>query len=129
MTDRIKFFCAFLFLVIVEVLIALFVNDRVIRPYIGDVIVVVVIYCFIRTLVPEKVPMLSLYIFVFSALVEVAQYYNIVHFLGFGDNAFMSVLIGTSFSWLDILCYAVGCACTGFWEYKMRSGDRKSGRS
>ena len=120
MMSRIKFFCMFLALVFVEILIALFVNDSVIRPYIGDVIVVVVIYCLIRTIIPKRVPMLSLYIFLFSVFVEIAQYYNIVYFLGWGDNEFMRVLIGTSFSWLDIGCYAVGCACTGVWDYKVR---------
>ena len=29
--------------------------------------------------------------------------------LGFQDNAVMIALLGTSFSWIDIICYAVGC--------------------
>ena len=35
---------AFLILLAIEVLIALFVHDRFVRPYLGDVIVVIVVY-------------------------------------------------------------------------------------
>ncbi|MFT5385169.1 MAG: hypothetical protein ACI81W_002574, partial [Saprospiraceae bacterium] len=38
---------AFLFLI--EVGIAVFIQDRIIRPYIGDLLVVILIYCFIRS--------------------------------------------------------------------------------
>ena len=31
---------------IIELIIALYVHDRIIRPYIGDMLVVVLVYCF-----------------------------------------------------------------------------------
>ena len=117
MNKRISFFLVFLALMAVEILIALFVHDDFVRPYVGDAIVVIVIYCLIRTIIPNGVSLLSLYIFLFSVLVEVLQYYDIVTVLGLGDNEFMRILIGTSFSWWDIACYAVGCAITGIWEF------------
>ena len=40
-------------LLLTEVLIALYVHDAFVRPYIGDVLVVIVIYTFIRIFVPE----------------------------------------------------------------------------
>lgn len=46
--QRIKYGAAFLLLLCVEVLIALYVHDDFIRPYIGDVLVVGVVYCFLR---------------------------------------------------------------------------------
>ena len=92
-----------------EVLIALFVHDRFIRPYIGDVLVVVVIYTFIRIWIPDSVRLLPLYVFLFAAGVEILQYFNIVELLGVQDNVFLRTIIGTSFDVKDILCYAVGC--------------------
>ena len=44
---RRSYFSFFVLLFIIEVLIALFVNDRLIRPYVGDFLVVILIYCFI----------------------------------------------------------------------------------
>lgn len=96
-------------LLTIEVLIALFVDDRFIRPYVGDVLVVMVLYTFIRIFVPEGVKMLPLYIFGFAALVEVLQYFKIVEVLGLGDIEFFRVLIGSVFDVKDIICYAVGC--------------------
>ena len=43
---RILYGIATIILLVVEVLIALFVHDSIIRPYLGDVLVVVVIYTF-----------------------------------------------------------------------------------
>lgn len=100
-----------LVLLIIEVLIALFINDKFIRPYFGDMLVVVVIYTFIRIFIPENISLLPLYVFVFAAGVEVMQYFEIVKLLGLENNTFFRVLIGTSFDWKDILCYGVGCLC------------------
>ena len=97
----------------VEVGIALFVHDDFVRPYIGDVLVTVLLCCLCRVALPEGVPALPLYVFVFAALVEAAQYVDIVKLLGWEDNAFLSTIIGRTFSWADILCYGVGCLV--FW--------------
>ncbi len=96
-------------LLIIEVLIALFVHDSFIRPYVGDMLVVIVLYTFIRILIPEKVKFLPSYILCFAVLVEVLQYFRIVEVLGLSDNRFFSVLIGSVFDIKDIICYAVGC--------------------
>ncbi len=96
-------------LLTIEVLIALFVHDSFIRPYVGDVLVVMVLYTFIRIFIPEKVKFLPSYILCFAVLVEVLQYFRIVEVLGLSDNRFFSVLMGSVFDIKDIICYAVGC--------------------
>lgn len=107
--SRSRYFVIFLLLLAVEVLIALYVHDDFIRPYIGDVLVVIVIYCFIRIWMPEKCRLLPLYVFLFAAGVEGLQYFHFVSVLGLEDNVFLRVLIGSVFDWKDILCYAAGC--------------------
>lgn len=96
-------------LLTIEVLIALFIHDDFVRPYIGDVLVVMVIYSFIRIFVPKKIKMLPSYILCFAVLVEVLQYFRVVELLGLQDNRFFSVLIGSVFDRKDIICYAIGC--------------------
>ena len=113
---RIKYGITFLFLLLVEVLIALYVHDNFIRPYIGDVLVVIVIYCFVRIWIPEKCRLLPLYVFLFAAAVEGLQYFNLVSVLGLEENVFMRVLLGSVFDWKDILCYGIGCAVLGVYE-------------
>lgn len=129
MKKRMLYAVVFLILTVIEVLIALFVRDRFIRPYVGDMIVVVVVYCFVRIWIPERVRLMPLWVFLFAVCVEVLQYFRIVEVLGVENNTFLRTLIGTSFAWEDILCYAVGCVVLAVWErylYQSRiKGDRK----
>ena len=116
MNKRIAYGIATFILLIIEVLIALFVHDAFIRPYVGDVLVVIVIYTFVRIFIPERCVFLPLFVFVFATLVEVLQLFNIVDLLGIGDNGFFRVLIGSVFDIKDVLCYAVGCLILGGYE-------------
>ncbi len=116
---RLLYLLATIILLIIELLIALFVHDKFIRPYAGDILVVVVIYTFVKIIIPEKCKWLPLYIFIFAAMVEVLQYFKIVELLGLENNRFLSVLIGTVFDIKDIICYGVGCLLLGSYEFVM----------
>lgn len=111
----------FLLLLITEVCIALFIKDNFIRPYIGDVLVTVLICCFLRAVIPKKVKALPIYVFIFAAAVEAAQYFDIVKLLGLENVRFVSVIVGRTFSFHDILCYAIGCALFAIAEYTVKA--------
>ena len=83
MRKRLLYLIATLVILAVEVFIGLFVHDRFVRPFIGDVLVVILIYTFIRIFIPDKVRLLPLYIFIFAVAVEVLQFLKIVEVLGF----------------------------------------------
>lgn len=106
---RIGYAVAFAVILLVEVLIALFVRDAFIRPYGGDILVTVLICCFVRIFFPDKIKLLPLWVFLFAIAVEAGQYFDYVTLLGLGDIAFFRVLLGTSFSVADIVCYGAGC--------------------
>ena len=110
---RIAYALIFGILLCVEVCIALFVHDDFVRPYVGDVLVTVLLCCLCRVVVPKGVPALPVCVFAFAALVETAQAIDVVKLLGWESNAFLSTVIGRTFSWADILCYGVGCLL--FW--------------
>lgn len=105
---RLSYLFGFIFFLAVEVLIALFVHDKFVRPYIGDVLVVVEIYLFVRIFIPEGHKFLPILIFAFAVGVEVCQFFHIVERLGLSDNIFLRVLIGTTFDIKDIICYGIG---------------------
>jgi len=113
---RIGYLLVTIVLFLMELLIALFVRDSFIRPYVGDMLVVVLIYTFLRIIFPEKPRLLPVYVFLFAAGVEVLQGIRIVELLGLQNNRFFSVLIGTTFDWKDIVCYGMGCVLLGVWE-------------
>lgn len=116
MKKRIIYFLIFLLFLTIEILIALFVHDRFVRPYIGDVLVVVVLYFLVRVLLPEGYIWLPVFLFVFATGVEFMQYLNLVEMLGLSDNKIMRILLGSVFDVKDIVCYGVGCAVLQMWE-------------
>lgn len=108
-SKRIIYALLFVALFLIEVIIALFVHDNFIRSYIGDLLVTVLLCAFLRIFIPEKIKALPIFVFIFSVLVEFAQYIDIVKLLGLENSNFLSVLIGRSFSVIDIICYGLGC--------------------
>lgn len=102
------YFLATFILFILEVLIALFVQDRFIRPYVGDVLVVMLLYCFVRTWWRAPVWPLALAVLAFAFFIETMQYYDLVGRLGLQDSPLAVVVLGNSFAWEDLVAYTAG---------------------
>ena len=102
------FFAIILF--ITEVFIAIFVRDNFVRPYLGDVLVVILLYCFLRSFLHVPVLALAISVLIFSFLIEFLQYLNIVEKLGLEHSELANTLIGNSFAWQDIIAYIAGFA-------------------
>ncbi|HBB19290.1 MAG TPA: DUF2809 domain-containing protein [Ruminococcus sp.] len=107
---RLRYAGIFLLLLAVEVMIALFLHGGFIRNYMGDVIVVWAVYCFVQIILGGKKDhyLVAAGVLVFAYLVEFLQGIHIVDLLGLGHIRFFRVLIGTSFSWIDMICYTAG---------------------
>lgn len=106
-----KYLLLTIFIFLIEVLIATKLADIFfVRAYLGDVIVVMLLYTFVKSFVKINNEKLIFGIFVFSCLVEFAQYFTVAEKLGFRPGSLMYIVIGNSFSWVDILSYAAGCA-------------------
>jgi len=107
-TFNLKFFLFALVLFIIEVLIALFVHDSIIRPYVGDFLVVILIYCGVRTFLKASPLKVAVGVLLFSYLIETLQYFSIVEKLGLAQNVLAKTVMGYGFDWLDILAYTLG---------------------
>ena len=107
--NRLTYFLIFFGLLATEIVIALFVNDAFVRPYVGDMLVTLLICCLCRAIIPANVRLLPVYVFIFAAAVEIGQYFDLVGLLGLADNRILSIALGRTFSWIDIVCYGVGC--------------------
>ena len=105
---QLKYFILAAILFLVEVLIALFVHDNFIRPFVGDVLVVILIYCFIKSFLNSPVVITAIAVLLFAYLIEVLQYFKIVNILGLQNSNLARIIIGTSFEWTDILAYTLG---------------------
>lgn len=104
-------------LFITEVCIALFVHDKFVRPYIGDVLVVILIYCFVKAFFNFRKFSVAIAVLLFAFMVEFAQGFSLVNKLGLEHSRVARIIIGTSFSWVDMLTYVVGIAIVLGVEY------------
>jgi hypothetical protein len=107
---NLKYLIATLLLFLSEVIIAVFVHDNFIRPYIGDFLVVILIYCLVKSFVNTPIVSTAMSVLVFSYLVETLQYFRIVHHLGLDQSKIANILIGNYFTWVDMLAYTLGIA-------------------
>lgn len=124
MKKRMVYLTVFVILLAVEIFIGLFVRDAVIRPYVGDVLVTVLLCVLVRTVLPEGTPLLPVWVFLFAAAVEILQLFPLTELLRLEGTVF-GVIIGSTFDWKDILCYSAGCGIFGAAESLLRRGDRQ----
>ena len=108
-----KYFLTTIFLFLAEASIATVFKDIVwLRSYFGDVLVVILIYTFILTFLDIKNKThLNIGVFLFACVIELAQYFHFAEWFGLKDNKIAMIILGNSFSWIDILCYAMGSFC------------------
>lgn len=103
-----KFFLLALALFLIEVLIALYVRDAFVRPYVGDYLVVMLMYCAVKTFFKVPVLKTAIGVLLFSYLIEILQYFRIVNRLGLQDNTVARTVIGYGFEWMDLAAYTLG---------------------
>lgn len=97
----------FLFFLCVEILIGAFVHDQFIRPYFGDVLVILLLCCFMRILLPSKPVGLGLYMIVVGVVAELLQLMHLDVLLHL-EGTPLGVILGSTFDIIDIFCYVVG---------------------
>jgi hypothetical protein len=95
-------------LFLIEVVIAVFISDAIIRPFVGDFLVVILIYCAVKSFFNTDLYATLIGVLLFSYLIEALQYFQFVYLIGLGGSTFARTVIGTSFAWMDILMYTLG---------------------
>ncbi len=108
---RLVYLTVFLLLFAVEIMIGMYVHDSFVRPYVGDMLVVILLWALVRIFIPYKAVWLSAAVYIFSVIVELTQLIPLVDLLGI-KNHLVRVLMGTTFVVEDLFAYAAGCAVT-----------------
>jgi Protein of unknown function (DUF2809) len=103
-----KYLFMAILLFFIEVFIALFVRDKFIRPYFGDVLVVILIYCFVKSFFDTPALKVAIGVLVFSFIIEFMQYLDIVERLGLQNSVIANTLVGNYFAWKDMMAYVAG---------------------
>jgi hypothetical protein len=96
---------------VVEVAIAVFVRDRLVRPLVGGALAVILVYLALRAATRlGQATSLSLALGVAFA-VELGQLLGVIDLLGLKENPVARVVLGARFDPLDLVAYVAGAAC------------------
>lgn len=120
---RLAFLAAAVLILAVEIYIATCVKGGFVRHYAGDILAVILLYALARAAFSKPPSNLPLKIFAFAAALELAQYFGAVQILGI-ENKILKVMIGGTFDFADLLCYAAGCILAGVYDkFEKRRSD------
>jgi len=103
-----QYFVLAVLILITEILIALYMRDRIIRPYGGDFLIVIFLYCLVKSFVVIDVVTCALVVLLFSYMIETLQFFRLVEVLGLSESNIAKVVLGTSFEWTDLVAYTAG---------------------
>jgi hypothetical protein len=91
----------------VEVVIALLVRDEFIRPFVGDMLAVALVYATLRAVTPLRLlPALAVTLGI-AFVIEFAQLFGLLAALGLADNQIARIIVGGVFDPLDLVAYSV----------------------
>jgi hypothetical protein len=111
-----QYFIVAVFLLIVEILIALYVHDNIVRPYLGDFLVVIMLYCFARAFIGVSVIKAAIGVLIFAYLIEFLQYVDLIGFLSLRKSRLVNVVLGNYFEWIDMIAYTLGIVAVLMFE-------------
>ncbi len=108
MTFRLPYALAAIALFAVEIAIALFVHDRIIRPHIGDSLAVALLYLALRAVTPLRITPAAMLALDIAIAIEFGQLFGLIGALGLSGNVAARFLLGAGFDPLDFIAYVAG---------------------
>lgn len=115
---RKKYFGLFIGFLLIEIFIALFIHDKIIRPFFGDFLVVFLLYYFLRSFWNASTLTIAISVLIFAFATEFLQYFGVVDLLGLRENRLAVILIGTVFSVGDLIAYTLGIISVYFLDQR-----------
>ena len=112
------YFFWFLILFIIEACIAFFSKDGFMRHTFGDVLVVIMVYCFIKSFVRTMPIYVAILVLIISFCVELIQLTNLLQWLHIEGNKAAKLILGNTFHFTDLIAYTFGITIVLIIEYK-----------
>ncbi len=124
-----KYLLCAVVLFITEVLIAAFAHDDFIRPTFGDFLVVILMYCGLRTFIGGNFRLVAIASLIIAYSIEISQYFHLIVHLGLQHSKPAQWILGNGFSWGDMLAYTLGIVLVWIVESQRKSRAEKRSKS
>jgi Protein of unknown function (DUF2809) len=103
-------FIRFSIILLLEVIIAVFFRDQWIRPFLGDVLVVMAIAYFVHAFLAIPFRTIAIGSLILAYCIELLQFFRILDLLGWQESPLAHLTIGSTFDWRDLAAYTIGIA-------------------
>jgi len=103
-----NYFLVFVLLFAIEIYIAIFLKDGFIRHTFGDYLVIILLYCFLKSFIRGKSFQTALAVLIISYVTEFLQLINLLELVNLQDNSFAKIVLGSTFSISDLIAYTFG---------------------
>ena len=113
------YFFLFLILLIIEACIAYFLKTGFIRHSFGDFIVVIMLYCLLKSFINIKPVYLALIVLFISFSIEFLQLFNLLEKLNLTENKIARIVLGNTFHINDLIAYSLGIITVLIVEFKL----------
>ncbi len=114
-------------LLAIELVIALFLNDPIIRPYVGDALAVVLVYAGLRAVSWLPVVSATLIAFAIAVVIEFSQYFRLLKAIGLDRNDVARMILGSGFDPKDFVAYTSGAVAVLLVEHYRRASRAAAG--
>ncbi|MDO5970908.1 DUF2809 domain-containing protein [Flavivirga aquimarina] len=102
---------------VIEILIAIYLKDGFIRYTFGDYLVVILLYCFIKSFIKAIPIIIAIPVLIFSYIIELLQLINILEILSLNNNHLLKLILGSTFHVSDLIAYTLGIITVLIIEY------------
>jgi Protein of unknown function (DUF2809) len=106
--NRTAYAVAAILFFLTEVAIAALVHDAIVRPYLGDSLAVVLVYCAVRAATPLGMRWSAAAALALACAIEIGQWFHLADLIGLGHIRIARIVLGTGFDPTDFLAYAGG---------------------
>lgn len=101
-----------------EICIAAFLTEGFIRHTFGDFLVVILIYCVLRSFIKTKRIYIAITVLLLAFLIEFLQKLNLLDHLNLRDNQLATIILGSTFEMSDLIAYTLGVITISLIDYK-----------
>ncbi|MEZ4797521.1 MAG: DUF2809 domain-containing protein [Flavobacteriaceae bacterium] len=108
MTFKKTYFILFIILLLIEICIAYFLNTGFIRHTFGDFLVVILLYCFLKSFLGIKPITMALLVLFVSFIIEFLQLTPFLEWLNLHNNTLAQTVFGNTFHVSDLVAYTLG---------------------
>ena len=95
-------------LFVTEVFIAIYLKTGFIRHTFGDFLVVILLYCFIKSFLTIKPLTGAIGVLIISFAIEFLQMGNLLYHLNLQTNTIAKLVLGNTFQTSDLIAYILG---------------------